>query len=99
MAPQIAVLLQKAQLLHKSASLEIIGHSDSTGLESTNEPLSRERAEGVSRALARAGAPRNSLRPTGVAAAQPLRPETDEQARQENRSVTFRVSSAPPPKS
>jgi outer membrane protein OmpA-like peptidoglycan-associated protein len=99
LAPQIAALLQKAALLHKSVAIEVIGHSDSTGLESTNEPLSRNRAEGVGRELFRDGAPRGSLRPQGVAAAQPLRPETNEEARQDNRSVTFRVSQAAQPKS
>jgi outer membrane protein OmpA-like peptidoglycan-associated protein len=99
LGPEIASLLQKALILHKSVVLQVIGHSDSTGPESTNEPLSKNRADGVARELTRAGASRGSLRPTGVASTEPLRPETDEEARQENRSVTFRVSTAAPPKS
>ena len=91
--------LQKAQALHKSIAVEVIGHSDSTGPESTNQLLSRNRADTVASQLARDGAPRNSLRPTGVASAQPLRPETDEQARQSNRSVTLRISATASPKS
>lgn len=98
LAPEITALLQKAQLLHKSVVLDVVGHSDSTGPESTNQLLSRDRAENVVRQLVREGAARSSLRPTGVAASEPLRPETDEQARQYNRSVTFSVSPAEPSK-
>jgi len=98
LAPEITALLQKAQLLHKSVVLDVVGHSDSTGPESTNQLLSRDRAENVTRLLARAGAARGLLHPTGVAASEPLRPETDEQARQYNRSVTFSVSPAEPSK-
>jgi outer membrane protein OmpA-like peptidoglycan-associated protein len=98
LAPEITAVLQKAQLLRKSVVLEVVGHSDSTGPESTNQLLSRDRAENVTRQLVREGAARDSLRPTGVAASEPLRPETDEQARQYNRSVTFNVSPAEPSK-
>lgn len=98
LAPQIAALLQKAQALHKGIVLEIVGHSDSTGPESTNQLLSRDRAENVMQQLVREGAARSSLRSAGVAASQPLRPETDEEARQYNRSVTFNVSSTESPK-
>jgi len=99
LAPQIGALLQKAQALHKSVTISIIGHSDSTGPESTNKPLSENRADGVASQLAREGVTRASLRPAGVASAKPLRPETDEAARQNNRSVTFSISAIASPKS
>jgi len=98
LAPEIAAFLQKAQMLHKSVVLEVVGHSDSTGPESTNQLLSKERADNVAWQLEREGAARSALQPTGVAASKPLRPETDEQARQYNRSVTFGVSAAESPK-
>jgi outer membrane protein OmpA-like peptidoglycan-associated protein len=98
LAPEIATFLQKAQALHQSVVLEVVGHSDSTGLESTNEPLSKNRADTVAWQLTRLGVARNSLRPLGVASAQPLKPETDEEARQYNRSVTFRVAATASPK-
>jgi outer membrane protein OmpA-like peptidoglycan-associated protein len=94
LAPEVVALLQKAQVLHKSVVLNVVGHSDNTGPESTNEPLSKNRADAVTRELEREGAPRVSLRAVGVASAQPLRPETDEEGRQYNRSVTFSISSA-----
>jgi OOP family OmpA-OmpF porin len=99
LSPEISALLLKAQVLHKNANIEIVGHSDSTGAEATNQLLSQERADSVARQLAREGLPRGSARPVGVASAQPLRPETDEEARQSNRSVTFSVSATAPPKS
>jgi outer membrane protein OmpA-like peptidoglycan-associated protein len=93
LALEITAFLEKAQLLHKSVVLEVVGHSDSTGPESTNQLLSKDRADNVAWQLARDGA-RSSLRPEGVATSEPLRPETDEEARQYNRSVTFSVSAA-----
>jgi len=99
LSPEIGAFLAKAQVLHKNAIIDIVGHSDSTGAESTNRLLSQERADSVARQLAREGLPRGSVRPVGVASAQPLREETDEQARQSNRSVTFSVSATAPPKS
>jgi outer membrane protein OmpA-like peptidoglycan-associated protein len=98
LAPEITAFLQRAQVLHKSVLLEVVGHSDSTGPESTNQPLSKDRADNVTRQLAREGAARSSLRPMGVASTEPLRPETDEEARQYNRSVTFSVSATGSPK-
>jgi len=98
LAPKIAVFLQEAQALHKSVAVGVTGHSDSTGPESTNQPLSNDRAENVMWQLVREGVARGSLRATGVASAEPLRPETNEEARQYNRSVTFTTPAAGAPK-
>jgi outer membrane protein OmpA-like peptidoglycan-associated protein len=92
LTPEITALLQKAQLLHKSVELEIVGHSDSTGPESTNQLLSKDRADTIAWQLQREGTARSRLHPVGVASTEPLRPETDEEARRYNRSVTFDVS-------
>lgn len=96
--PKIETLLQRASALHRDVVLEIIGHSDSTGLEATNVPLSRNRADRVLAQLASEGLRRDSMNATGVATAQPLRTEDSEEGRQFNRSVTFRVAprGAPP---
>jgi outer membrane protein OmpA-like peptidoglycan-associated protein len=94
LTPEITAFLQKAQVLGKSVVLEVVGHSDSTGPESTNQLLSKDRADTVTWQLEREGAARSSLRPIGVASAEPLRPETNEEALQYNRSVTFSVSAA-----
>jgi outer membrane protein OmpA-like peptidoglycan-associated protein len=96
LAPALRSLLEKTQLLHKSVVVDIVGHSDSTGAEATNQPLSQSRAERVVSQLARDGVPKAALRSRGVAASEPLRKEENEEARQYNRSVTFRVNNAGP---
>ncbi len=90
-AQAIQKLLQKVPSPGGSAIVELVGHADSSGLESTNVLLSQERANNAMRALAQLGVPVQSLRATGVGLSSPLRPETDEENRQYNRSVTFRV--------
>ena len=80
---------------HGKTYVEIVGHSDSTGAESTNEPLSQHRADRVAAELLKLGLPKESVRGKGVATAQPLRDDDSEEHRQFNRSVTFRIISAP----
>ncbi len=91
LGPEIKLLFAKAQMLHKNVLLDLVGHSDSSGVEATNKPLSQSRAERVLGELTREGINRKSLRGRGVAASEPLRPEENEEARQYNRSVTFSV--------
>ncbi|MGA2811964.1 MAG: OmpA family protein [Candidatus Acidiferrum sp.] len=91
LSTEIRSLLAQAELLHKTVTVEVVGHSDSTGYEATNWPLSEDRAERVVLEFTRDGVPRSLLRGQGVAASQPLRQEENEGARQYNRSVTFRV--------
>ena len=86
--------------LPNGAAVELVGHADSTGAEATNVLLSQQRADNVMRALVGLGVPPQSMRAIGVGMSSPLRPETDEENRQFNRSVTLRMSSgAVPPKS
>jgi len=91
LSPKILDALRGAASLHKEYAVEIVGHSDSTGAEATNQPLSRSRADRVAQELERRGIDRNRVRARGVAASEPLRTEDNEEARQFNRSVTFRV--------
>ena len=89
-----AAEIQKIRAASPGASFELVGHADSTGAEATNELLSQQRAENVTRALVKLGVPVTALHAAGVGMSAPLRPETDEQNRQYNRSVTIRVSGA-----
>jgi len=91
LALTLGALLEKAQLLHKNIAMDIVGHSDSTGAEATNRPLSFSRADRVLTQLKRDGISKTALHSRGVAASEPLRKEENEEARQYNRSVTFRV--------
>jgi outer membrane protein OmpA-like peptidoglycan-associated protein len=99
----IAAAAQEIQRLLRAAPnnpvIELVGHADSTGAEATNVLLSQERADNAMRALVRLGIPAQSLRATGVGLSSPLRPETDEENRQYNRSVTFRVAGSDTPQS
>jgi outer membrane protein OmpA-like peptidoglycan-associated protein len=88
---QIKLLFDRAQLTHKNVTLDIVGHSDSSGEESTNKLLSQSRADRVRSELTREGIARGDLRSRGVASTEPLRKEENEEARQYNRSVTFRI--------
>jgi outer membrane protein OmpA-like peptidoglycan-associated protein len=88
---EIRALLQQAQTSRANVVVEVVGRADSSGAESTNVLLSQQRAENAVRGLVRLGIPPGFLRATGLGLSSPLRPETDEQNRQYNRSVTFRV--------
>ncbi len=88
---EIQALVQRAQSGAGNFVVEVLGHADSTGPETTNELLSQERASRVTHALERAGIPVKFLRAKGVGLSSPLRPETDEENRRYNRSVTFLV--------
>lgn len=99
-ADNIAAIAQEIQRRLQAApngGIELIGHADSTGAEASNDLLSQQRADNVMRALVRLGVQSGALRATGVGLSAPLRPETDEQNRQYNRSVTIRVLDAASP--
>jgi outer membrane protein OmpA-like peptidoglycan-associated protein len=74
-----------------NVTMEVWGHSDTSGAEATNLPLSQKRADRVASELVQLGIPGNLLRAKGVAASDPLRPEDSEENRAYNRSVSFRL--------
>ena len=92
-APRLKSLFASADALQQSAMLEVIGHCDSTGAETTNLTLSQHRADSVTRQLGQLGLPETRLHAKGVAASEPVHQEDSEENRQYNRSVTFRVAS------
>ncbi len=97
LVPDLKQVLDASNSLHGNVVLEIVGHSDNTGAEITNQTLSLRRAESVATELTQLGCLPSNLRARGVATAEPLRNGEDEEARQMNRSVTIRVlfSAAP----
>jgi flagellar motor protein MotB len=90
--PCIQELLNPPGSLHQAARIEIVGHSDATGAESSNESLSQRRADRVAWELHQLGIVDAGLQAKGVATAEPVRPEDNEDNRKYNRSATFRVS-------
>jgi outer membrane protein OmpA-like peptidoglycan-associated protein len=77
--------------------IELIGHTDSTGIEAAKPSLSKQRADAILNLLTRAGVKSSALQPRGVGTSQPLRTDDTDEGRQLNRSVTFRVDIAPAP--
>jgi outer membrane protein OmpA-like peptidoglycan-associated protein len=94
--PCIDELLNPPGSLHRAVKIEVVGHSDSTGAESSNESLSQRRADRVAWELLQLGIPNTGLQAHGVATTEPVRPEDSEENRQYNRSATFRVLEIPP---
>jgi outer membrane protein OmpA-like peptidoglycan-associated protein len=93
----IAGLLAQAGRANEKVQIEVLGHTDSTGVEASNLSLSRQRADQILRALERAGVKSTAFRPIGVGTSQPLRNEDTEEGRRLNRSVTFRVETSAAP--
>jgi outer membrane protein OmpA-like peptidoglycan-associated protein len=87
-----AVLDQVAASLvaNPDIRIEIRGHTDNTGGQSTNLRLSQERANTVMRYLAGKGVNRFHMAARGFGAAQPVAPNTTAAGRAQNRRVELR---------
>jgi outer membrane protein OmpA-like peptidoglycan-associated protein len=92
---QIRDIVAQASRLGEQTTVELTGHTDTTGIEGTNMLLSQERADAIRGILIRGGAQAANLRTRGVGTTQPLRPEDTEENRRLNRSVTFRITFTP----
>ncbi|MEO0681841.1 MAG: OmpA family protein [Pseudomonadota bacterium] len=80
-----------AGILRRCAEIgvEIQGHTDSQGRESTNAALSQSRATAVLDALFARGAPLARLTARGYGEAQPIAPNDTEEGRARNRRIAF----------
>jgi outer membrane protein OmpA-like peptidoglycan-associated protein len=87
----------EADRLNGKLSVDIVGHTDITGVEGTNLVLSKQRADVIFNLLVRSGVKPAILHPRGVGTSSPLRDETTEEGRRFNRSVTFQVAFSPAP--
>jgi outer membrane protein OmpA-like peptidoglycan-associated protein len=94
---QIRDFVAQANQLGEQISIELVGHTDSTGVDNTNLLLSQQRAERVREILLRGGIQSANLSSRGVGTTRPLRPEDTEEGRHLNRSVTFKVTFTPTP--
>ncbi|HKO05423.1 MAG TPA: OmpA family protein [Candidatus Acidoferrales bacterium] len=90
-AEHLKALDKLAQEMGEELSVEVVGHTDSTGPDATNQRLSQYRAARVLQALVRGGLRAEILRAQGTGASEPLAGEGSEAERQINRCVTFRV--------
>jgi outer membrane protein OmpA-like peptidoglycan-associated protein len=90
-AEQIKLLLAKEELPGSKLAIEVVGHTDNSGSESSNRPLSQDRSEYVTRRLIENGVGPGTLEPRGAGTSEPVEEGDSETARRLNRSVTFRV--------
>lgn len=93
----IRALLSQAERLNGKLAIDVVGHTDITGVEGTNMVLSRQRADVIFNLLVRSGIKPANLRPHGVGTTEPLHNEDTEEGRRFNRSVTFKVAFSPAP--
>ena len=94
-AEDVKAVRRYAESTSQTATVSVIGHTDSSGIEGANEVLSNQRAAVVASMLARNGIPNETLVARGVGISEPLRAEDSEEARELNRSVTFHVNLSP----
>ena len=72
-----------------SARFEVQGHTDNSGSDKVNDPLSQERAEAVVKALEGLGVDPFNLRPVGKGSHEPVADNGTEAGRAQNRRVEF----------
>ena len=78
----IKILKERNQTL-----IEVAGHTDNTGSDAINLPLSRDRASSVANYMASKGIVRSRLAELGLGSAHPIADNTTEANRQMNRRV------------
>ncbi len=86
---------------HATTTVTIVGHTDSTGNDAINDPLSLNRAASTRNYLAARGVASNRIGISGQGARQPVSDNSSEMGRAKNRRVEIYVAeaapSAPPP--
>lgn len=75
----------------QAVSIEIAGHTDKSGSETSSLRLSQDRARQIERALIAQGINQAQLTVVGLGDKAPLREELTEQDKEFNRSVSFKV--------
>jgi outer membrane protein OmpA-like peptidoglycan-associated protein len=88
-------LMAQAAHMGEAVTVNVTGHTDTTGIEGTNLPLSQQRADAIRGMLQQSGIRPANLRVVGVGTSEPLRSEATEEDRHLNRSVTFKLSFTP----
>lgn len=79
---------------YDKTKLQIIGHTDSTGNDKINIPLSERRARTVANYLAMRGVAGSRLYATGVGASQPIASNQTEEGKAQNRRVEIYLINA-----
>jgi len=82
-------------LAYPGLTIQVEGHTDSTGSEALNQDLSERRAEHVRDYLHRQGIPPQATRSVGKGASEPLASNASPGGRQRNRRVELVISGEP----
>lgn len=83
--------LTETALRCPTATIEIVGHTDSDGDASFNQTLSERRAQAVVDFLVKAGLPASRFRPIGFGSAQPIATNDTDEGKAKNRRIDFIV--------
>ncbi len=86
------VLDQFAQGLDSTVKVRIVGHTDSTGSDAVNDPLSMERARAVRNYLEDRGVPGSRMDIAGRGSHEPLADNSTDMGRAKNRRVEIFLS-------
>ena len=88
-----ATLDQVAQTMnaYPSTLIDVYGHTDPTGGDAINIPLSQRRAESVASYLSARGVNRTRIATQGFGSSQPIADNSTEAGRQQNRRVEIRI--------
>ncbi len=81
------MLDQFAQGLDGTVNVLIVGHTDSTGSDAINDPLSQRRADTVKGFLEDRGVPSSRVETVGRGSREPVSSNDTEQGRSRNRRV------------
>lgn len=81
------VLDEVGRNLERNVRITVVGHTDSTGSDGINDPLSLQRAESVRDYLAARGVDRSRVTVQGYGSRQPVASNATEQGRAQNRRV------------
>ena len=87
-------LQQVAQILNKypETTIQVIGHTDSTGSEAYNQTLSERRASSVKNALTQYGVLSSRINAIGLGESSPIADNNTDYGRQQNRRVELRIN-------
>lgn len=90
-------LAQAAQTLatYNETTINIIGHTDSTGSDAINNPLSYNRAQSVANYLNAQGVAQNRMSVSGQGSRQPIAPNSTVEGRAQNRRVELLINPNP----
>jgi OOP family OmpA-OmpF porin len=83
--------LTETALRCPTATIEIVGHTDSDGDASFNQTLSERRAQAVVDFLVKAGLPASRFRPIGFGSTQPIAANDTDEGKAKNRRIDFIV--------